>query len=349
MLAQLPFEIVDHILEYIGFNDLRSIARVCSAFRLPTQLRLFRSVYLRPDPHFTYPNHSYSILSSPYLLQYASSLTVSTNGPMQRTYIHSLLSHLPTMSRLRDMNISLSPHDCSRALSVLESLGSAREIALTFRSDLASDMLPSDHPLPVHSLHMYVDAPTHHVMTRLIQKCSRSLRTLSLFLLDNIIPPLPFLPHLYELSIRTDLCLISNDPDLVSCFPFLSQHPTITRISLGSRFTSSVQPPPDLLPNLQFLDATPAIIERLIPGRPVNHIHTEYPPETSHHFPDDIMLQPLRQPFVSVTTLVIRTRAHLPNEALIKIIQALPKLCDFTVYWPCDEVWRFCSKADVQS
>ena len=341
MLAQLPFEIVDHIVEYLDFNGLRSIARVCSAFRLPAQLRLFRSVHIRSDPHITYRHHSDSILSSPYLLQHASSLTVSTNGPMQRTSIHSLLSHLPTMSRLRNMDISLEPNDCSRALSALESLGSARELALTFRSDLAPDMLPSDHPLPVHSLHMYVNASIHHVMTRLIQKCSRSLRTLYLFLLDNVIPPLPFLPHLYELSIRTNLSLISNDPDLVSCFPFLSQHPTITRISLGSRFTSSVQPPPDLLPNLQFLDATPAIIEWLIPGRPVNHIHTEYSPETAHHFPDDIMLRPLRQPFVSVTTLAIRTTTYLPNEALIKIVQALPKLCNFTVCWPCDEVRQF--------
>ena len=347
MLAQLSFEIADRIVEYLDFNSVRSIARVCSAFRLPAQLRLFKSIRIISNAHKIYPNHGDSILSSPYLLQYASSLMVSSIGPTQQTSMHSLWSHLPTMPRLVYMHIYLQPDDCSRALSALEGLGLTREIALNIPRDLAPDMLISDHPLPVHSFDVYVDASTHHVVTRLLQKCSQSLRKLFLDLQDNIAPPLPFLPHLYELTIRTTLDPSSNDSDLVSWFPFLSQHPSITRISLGSRFTLAVQPPPDLLPNLQFLDATPAMIERLIPGRPVNDIRTEYAPQIAYHFPDDIMLQLLRQPYVSVTTLAILTNAHLPNDGLIKIVQALPKLRDFTADWPCDEVRQFCSKAEV--
>ena len=337
MLAQLPFEIVDHIVGYLDLNDVRSTARVCSAFRLPARLRLFRTVQIESYSNGPNPKHTDSILSSPHLLQCSSNLHI---GPiyMWPSSIRSLWSHLPTMSRLRNIHIFLEPDDCSRALSALESLGSAREIALNVRPGLGPDMLISDHPLPVHSLDVHVDASTHHVANRLIQKCSQSLRTLYLFLHDNTTPPLPFLPHLYKLTIGTSMSLIRDDPDLVSWFPFLSQHPTITRISLGDRFTLAVQPPPDLLPNLQFLEATPAIIERLVPGRPVSHILAEHFPGTAHQFPDDVMLRPLRQPFVPVTTLGIFTNRHLPNDALINIVQALPKLCDFTVSWFCDEV-----------
>ena len=337
MLAQLPFETVDHIVAYLDFNDVRSIARVCSAFRVPAQLRLFRNVQIMSKAHKMYFNHTDSILSSPHLLQYPTSLLVTS--PMQQTSFHSLWSHLPTMSRLRNMDIFLDPSDCSRALSALERLGSARGIALNFMLDLSPDTLIPDHPLPINSLKVYVNAPARHVTTRLVQKCSQSLRNLCLFLNDNITPPLPFLPHLHELSIGTTLRLIRDDhPDLTSWFPFLYQHPTITRISLCYRFTLAVQPPPDLLPNLQFLEANPAIIERLIPGRAVNHIRARYFPTAMCRFPDDIMLRPLRKPFVSVTTLAIMTNVHLPNDVLIKIIQALPKLCDFNVEWPCDKV-----------
>ena len=339
MLAQLPFEIVDHIVEYLDLNTVHSIACVCSALRLPAQRRIFRTVQIVSYYNDPYPEHIDSILSSPHLLQCSSSLHI---GPvyMEEPFINSLWSHLPTMSRLRSMHILLQPDECSIALSALESLGSTREIALNVRHSLGPDMLISDHPLPVHLLDVYVDTPTHHVVTRLAQKCSQSLRTLVIFLLDNITPPLPFLPHLHELTIGTTMSLIRDDPDLVSWFPFFSQHPTITRIVLGDRFTLAGQPPPDLLPNLQFIYATPAIIERLAPGRPVNHIHAEYYPGTAQQFPDDIMLRPLRQPFVSVTTLEIMTNRHLPNDGLINIVQALPKLCDFSVDWFGDEVRR---------
>ena len=335
MLTQLPFEIVDHIVGYLDFGDVRSIARVCSAFQLPAQLRLFK--YIQTLPHYNAYPDTESILSSPHLLQHSSRLVVRSYGSSQQSYVHSLWPRLPLMHRLTSMNMLLDPNDCSRALSALENLGSGREIALVVGRGLAPDLLISDNPLPIHSLNLWVDASNHQVATRLVQKCSQSLRTLTLFLEDNTTPPLPFLPHLNEFSVDTYL-YETGDELLVSFFPFLYQHPTITRLALGYEFTLAVQPPPNLLPNLQSLEAGPTIIQRLIPGRPVNHIRAEYVSKIADLFPGDIMLRPLRQPFVSVTTFAIKTNVHLPNDLLINIIQALPKLRKFTVDWPCYEV-----------
>ena len=176
MTTPLPFEIVEVIVEYLDFEDVRSIARVCSMFQLPAQLRLFRTIQIVSSAYNTYPKPIESILSSLHLLQYTSRLLVSCSGSMEQTPIHSLWPHLPTMYRLRSMEIFLAPNDCSRALSVLESLGSAKDIALSFRRNLAPDLLISDNPLPVHSLCLHVDASTHQMATRLVQKCSQSDR-----------------------------------------------------------------------------------------------------------------------------------------------------------------------------
>ena len=336
MFAQLPFEIVEHIVEYLDFKDVGSIARVCSAFRLPAQLRLFRTIRIASNAYNTYPK---SILSSLHLLQYPSHLLVSCIGSMQQTSIHSLCSHFPTMYRLRNLEISLAPNDCSRALSALERLGSVKKIALNLGLSLAPDLLMSDNPLPVHSLRLHVVASTHQVATRLVQKCSQSLRKLSIFLKDKTTPRLPFLPHLCEFSLQISLLLVDKDPDLKSWFPFFYQHPTITHISLDPSFTLAVQPPPYLLPNLQSLEAPPAIIERLIPGRPVNRITAEYFFQTTNRFPGDILLRPLRQPVVSVTNFAIKTNVDFSNDILINIVQTLPKLRNFSFDWQyCYEV-----------
>ena len=95
---------------------------------------------------------------------------------------------------------------------------------------------------------------------------------------------LPFLPYLHELSfdIEGSKC---KDLDLISWFPFHYRNPTIIGISLDSGFTSALQLPPDLPPNLQFLDTTPAIIERLIPGNPVNKNHASYLSGIIYQFP----------------------------------------------------------------
>ncbi len=339
MVARLPFEIVDHIVGYLDVEDVRSIARVCSAFRLPAQIRLFSSIDIASSPSKAYPGRIESILSSPHLLQYSSRLLVQCIGSMQQNSIQSLWPHLPVMYRLRNMYIYLGPGDCSRALSALESLGSGREIALDFRRNLAPNLLISDNPLPIHTLELRVDTSNHQVATRLVQKCSQSLRRLRLILRDNTTPPLPFLPHLYEFFVYTHLHEKGKELDLMSLFPFLDQHPTITRLLLGNEFTLAVQPPPNLLPNLQFLGATPPIIDRLILGRPVNDIDAICPSQASR-FPVDIMLQPLRQSFVPVTTLAIDADIYFPYDDLINILRALPKLRKFTLRWSWHEVRR---------
>ena len=340
MCAQLPFEIVDHIVGYLDFEDIRSITRVCSAFQLPAQLRLFRTIKIVSGPlglSKAYPYHIKLILSSPHLLQYSSCLIVHCSNSMQQTSIQSLWTHLPVMYRLRTMYLYLTASACARVLSVLESLGSVKEIALYFRYRLTPDLIISDNPLPARTLELTVDASNHQVVTRLLQKCSQSLRKLTLYLQDNTIPSLPFLPHLWEFSIHSHLHEMGNEPDLMSLFPFLDQHPTITRLLLGHQFTLAVQPPPNLLPNLQFLHATPAIVERLIPGRGVYDIQAGwyYP-----RFPVDVdtLLRPLRRPFVPVMIFEIDANIHLPNDDLISIVQALPKLRKFTLAWACYEV-----------
>ena len=330
MFAQLPFEIVDHIVGYLDIKDVRSIARVCSAFRLPAQLRLFRAIRFASSANKPYPDRIESILSTPHLLQYLSHLEVLCSDSTHQTSFHSLLPRLP---RLSSMEIHLYLGDCSRALSALEGLGSEKKITLSLGRALDPNLLISNNPLPVHSLKSYLDAPNHQVATRLIQKCSQSLSKLTLILKDNATPPLPFLPHLCELFVRS----YCNDLDLMSWFPFLYQHPTITRISLGG-FTSAVQPSPNLLPNLQFLEAAPQIIGWLIPGRPVNHIRATYNYQTTDRFLNDIMFRPLRQSFVSVTVLAILTNVPFPNDVLINIDQALPKLRKFILRWTCYEV-----------
>ena len=334
MLAQLPYEIVDHIIGYLDFKDVRSIARVCSAFRVPAQLRLFRSIYSISNFSRDFPDHIASILSSPHLLQCVSHLVVIDFPHMRLSSrsLHSLWSHLPIMHRLRHMDIHVQSDDCLTMLSTPESLGLVRKLTLSLSSGLAPDLLISDDPLPVHDLELWVKASNTELATRFIQKCSQSLRKLHLSITDTI-PSLPLLPHLYDFSLRS-VNHRGNDPDLVPLFPFLHQHPTITRIILGSEFTLTVQPPPTLLPNLRFLSATPAIIEQLVPGRPVNEIHTEYSSHVGDYFPVDIMLQALRQPFVPVTALTITTDSYWRCEGLTDIVQALPKLREVTLRWP---------------
>ena len=315
MFTQLPLEIIDHIFEYLCFKDIRSIACVCSAFRLPGQLRLFRTIYIRTDPLNSPLNHTQSILSSPHLLQYPSALIVRDYSCSYKPEIpiDSLWSHLPKMYRLSYVEIILEPGERLRALSALESCGSAREIALKLRRTFTPDMLISDTPLPVHTLDMVVDASGHQLAARVVQKCSQTLRRLDLFLTNGITPSLPFLPHLSELSLYMEVYGAASDHDFTSWFPFLDRHPTITRLLLSTRFTLTAQPSPNLLPNLQFLKATPAIIERLVPGRPVNYIRVNYPSRLAYGLPFHVntMLRPPRQSIVA-TPQSLTFRAKWP-------------------------------------
>ena len=343
MLTQLPSPIIDNIFDSLSFEDICSIACVCSTFRQPAQLRLFRTIRIRTESLGGSPNHTESILSSPHLLQYPSVLDVQCLGfPGTVISIDSLWSHLPMMYRLSNVELFLDSSDCSRALSALEGCGSAREVALKLARALTPDMVISDNALPVHTLDVIVFTQSHQIATQVIQKCSQSLRRLSLSLENNLTTTFPFLPRLSEFSVHTDVFFTANDCDLVSWFPFLDQHPTITRLLLGTKFTLAVQPSPDLLPNLEFLKATPAVIEWLLPGRPVNDIHVIYPPEIAYgpHFPVDSMLPSLLRPSVPITTLEINTDSRFPDGGLTNIVQALPKLRKFTLGLPPYEVRR---------
>jgi len=344
MLARLPLEIIDLIFECLDFEDIRSIARVCAALRLPAQLRLFRAMRILISAEDTYPKHTEHILSSPHLLQYASRLTILERfGPYttrNEIIIHPLWFYLSTMYRLSYIEIALKPSNTSRVLSALESLDSAREIGLKLTIALTPDLLISDNPLPVRSLSMLVHTLGDRVGTRLLQKCSASLRELHLYLQESTIPSLPFLPHLFELSLHTEYD--GDDPALMSWFPFFYRHPTITRLSLDRKFTLGAPVPPNLLPNLRSLEAHPILIELLIPGRPVHNVHAKYYSDITTcitpQFPVDILLQPLQQSLVPVTTLEISTRIHFPKNDLINIVQALPKLCKITLGQPHYEV-----------
>ena len=340
MFTQLPLEIIDRIFEYLSFKDMRSIACVCSAFRLPGQLRLFRTIHIRTISPNGSPNHTQSILSSPHLLQYPSALIVRDYSSYTGTSIDSLWSHLPKMYRLSYVDITLEPSERLRALSALESCGAAREITLKLGHTFTPYMLMYHTRLPVHALELIPGGPGHQLAVRFIQKCSQSLRRLDLFLINGITPDLPFLPHLYELSLYMEVHGAASDHDFMSWFPFLDRHPTITRLLLSTRFTLTVQPSPNLLPNLQFLKATPAIIERLVPGRPVNYIRVNYPSRLAYGLPfhANTMLRPLRQSLVPMTTLEISTDTFIPSGGLIDMVQALPKLRKFILEDPGYEV-----------
>ena len=246
------------------------------------------------------------------------------------------------MYRLSYVEIALGPRERLRALSAIKRCGSARQIALKLGRTFTPDMLISDTPLPVHTLDLMVDASGHQLAARVVQKCSQTLRRLDLFLINGITPTLPFLPHLSELSLYMEVVEDGADSDhnFAPWFPFLDQHPTITRLLLSTRFTLTVQPSPNLLPDLQFLKATPAIIERLVPGRPVNYVHVNYPSRLAYGLPFHVntMLRPLRQSIVPMTSIEISTDTFIPSDSLIDMVQALPNLRKFILEDPRYEV-----------
>src|SRR5258708_3718618 len=178
MLAQLPLELIERVIECLSLNDPRAIACVCSAVRPPAQLRLFRTIPingLAETDHAT-PSHTENILSHPNLLQCASRLIVH----QRKISIHSLWPHLPTMYRLTYVELDLTPINYAVGLSTLEGLGPAREIQLKLRHPLTPDLAISDKPLPVRSLSIRVDTEGDQSARQLIQKCSQTLRELHL-------------------------------------------------------------------------------------------------------------------------------------------------------------------------
>ena len=227
MLTRLPLETIYHIFEYLGFEDIRSIACVCSAFRLPSQLRLFKTIRIQKESISGPPNHTASILSSPHLLQYPSALIVRTCWGVRHQNgisIDSLWSHLPKMHRLSYVELFLQPSECLRALSALESCGSARELFLRVEGTFTPNVLVSDAPLPVYTLNLMMGASGHQLAARVVQKSSQSLRRLDLYIKNRVTPTLPFIPHLSELSIYMEMDIMAGGHDFISWFPFLDQH-----------------------------------------------------------------------------------------------------------------------------
>ena len=340
MLAQLPLELIDRVIECLSFDDVRAIACVCSALHPPAQRRLFRTISISGlvntgDPT---PTRTEIILSQPNLLRCASRLIGEDNllrlAHFQRKIsLHSLWPHLPTMYRLTYVELCLERSTYAMALSSLEGLGLAREIELNLRNWLPLGLIISDKPLPVHSLTIPVYAAGNQLTRQLFQKCSQSLRKLHLDLFMNSIPHIPPLPYLCELSLHAKLK--SPGHELTPWFPFLDQHPAITRLSIDPVYTLSVPPPPNVLPNLQSLKANTVVSERLIPGRRIHGVHVEY---YSDQFPVDIMFQVLRSSNVPLTILEITTSAIFPGEGLINLLQNLPKLLDFMLEKPRYEV-----------
>ena len=343
MLAQLPLELIDRVIECLSFDDVRAIACVCSALRPPAQLRLFKtiSIWGLADTDPITPSRTEILLSQPSLLRCASHLIVEDlQFPFilhqREISIHSLWPHLPTMYRLTYVELDLEPSTYAIGLSALEALGSAREIELNLRTTVPIDLIISDKPLPVHSLTMPVDTAGDQLTTQLLRKCSQTLRVLRLFLQMNRVPSLAPLPYLCELSLH--MCIEGSDPDLVSWFSFLDQHPTITCLSIDSRFILLVPPLPNMLPNLHSLKATTLVIERLIPGRPIHSVHAIYYSYPSPPFPVNTMCQIFQLSNVPLTVLEITTYSIFPGEGLIKVLKSLPKLREFTLDKPRYEV-----------
>ena len=343
MLTQLPVEIIDQVIECLSPEDIRAIACVCSALRPPAQVRLFRTICIRSlaEVDDTTPSRTEVILSHPSLLRCASRLIVEESQfPDQREIsIDSLWHHLPMMYRLTYLELDLRPSNYAIGLSTLEGLGSTREIDLNLMLPLTPDLVMSDKPLPVRSLAISVTAVDDQVTRRLIQKCSQSLRKLRLFLQMNGVPSIPPLPHLCELSLHA--IFPGNDTDFASWFPFLEQHPTITRISMDTGYVLAVPTPRCVLPNLQSIKANTTVCEWLIPGRPVQDVHAEYYSYTSPQFPLDVMFRVLRLSNVPLTTLEITTYNMLHGEELINMVQTLPKLRKFMLDKPRYAVCQF--------
>jgi hypothetical protein len=338
MLTQLPSEIVDDILEYLPLSDIRLITALCSALRPRAQLRLFKGILITVKDDKVTPRYAELILRYPYLLQYASRLTVRRprhqdlkemwrKSESPTVFTSQLWSQIRTMYRLTHVLLELDCRDYGAALRALEGLGSAKEIHLDINDRLYADTSMSKSSLPARSLSFRSYDLSESTETLLLQKCSQSLRVLKLSISNPFTTsPIPFLPHLREFSLNSSFP--HNNRDLTPWFSFFIKHPSLTHLFLDLNCTHSAPVPPNLLPNLCCLRAHPGIVERLTPGRPLHDISTEQPPYGAM-----LSFHPTCQSLVlshtPITTLEIITRSHLSADMLINMINSLPKLQKF--------------------
>lgn len=338
MLAQLPSEIVDQIIECLpSKEDALSIALVCSALRPHANRRLFRSLRVFVERGNIVPVYAEMVLSYPHLLQYPTHLMIwppvrppksvysQEHGEIPTIPVHYLWTQLVNMPRLTSLELHMSSGDYGAVLSALEGLDAARNITLHLGDRIQNDISISENPLPVKRLKLCVNERerSHRLEKQLLQKCSQSLFELRLILYDACTPDFPFLPFLRILAL---VALVGKGSDITPWLPFLMQHPSLTSVMLSPAISSVNPVQPFLLPNLQSLKAHPLVIEQLIPGRPVHSvtIYRSNNPTSSYN----TIFQSLALPCVPVTTLYIDATVYAiqSTKTLVDMIRSLPML-----------------------
>jgi len=96
--------------------------------------------------------------------------------------------------------------------------------------------------------------------------------------------------------------------------------------------------PPNLLPNLHSIEAEPATVGQLIPGRPIRNVYINGFWITSTPSISDTIFQALRLSYVPVTSLKIVTHDCLLSNSVFDMIQTLPKLREFIL----DALYEVC-------
>ena len=336
MFVQLPPEIIDQIIECLpSKQDTCSIALACSALRPHAYRRLFRRLAVFVDGGNIVPTSAELILFYPHLLQYPTRLFIwhallskrrsvysQKHGDIPTIPVHYIWSHLIDMPHLTSLNLCLSTSYYGAVLSTLERLDAGRNITLDLSEKLQHDVSMSENSLPVKCLTLPMDEPSHQLGKQLLQKCSQSLFELRLHLEGLCTPDFPFLPHLRVFSLRV------TDGDLTPWLPFFMKHSSLTSVTLDNNITSINPVPPDLLPELQYLEAHPLVVERLIPGRPVHTVAIF----TTTCLPDKLpssyntIFQSFTLPCAPVTTLDITVDAFQSAKLLVDTIRSLPML-----------------------
>jgi len=251
MLAQLPPETIDQIIEYLpSREDTRSIALVCSALRPHAYRRLFESLRVFVERGNIVPVYAELILFYPHLLQYPTHLSIYSqrrapksvysheHGEISTIPVHYLWTHLINMPRLTFLGLYSPSGDYSAVLSVLEGLGTARSITLSLCEKIRHAISISEKSLPVKCLTLRVDEPSHRLEKQLLQKCSQSLYELRLALQHVFTPEFPFLPHLRIFSLWVPLGSVTDGHDLTPLLPIFMQHPSLTSVKLDATITS---------------------------------------------------------------------------------------------------------------
>lgn len=334
-MLQLPPEILDQIIEYLCFEDTRSISLVCSTLRWRAYRQLFKTIRISVLNGNILPRDVKLFLHHSHLLRYVSCLVIwpligrvnIVGAQVQRMPIHRrtpaipvsfLWSQILTTRRFTSIKLYFARYDYDL---VLQGLDPAENVDSGFQRELEDGMVASDGIVPVRSLDLPVAESGHRLVSQLLHRCSQSLVELRVTLRNTSTPNFPFLPHLRVFALYwTPPGLVD---DLTPWVPFLNQHPSLTCVILDSCITSVPTTHLALLPNLQSLTAYPSIIEWLVPGRPVHDITIKYFERATSL---DSISHSLPLSRVPVTTLFIRTRVFSAANLLVDMVHSLPML-----------------------